>query len=158
MGYPIADLSCSWEEDSRASRVAFHEQAELSNRPERPTMAVTRTTATFSQTGRPTNQAPTLRGDERHFPYFAYRVCVADASSRPASLAHPIPLPSHLAARWDRERIHEVLRDQLRLAEGRAISPSAAIIDSQSVKTMEKGSLMAMMLVRRSVEESDTSS
>ena len=56
------------------------------------------------------------------------------------------------------ERIHEVLRDQLRLAEGRAVSPSAAIIDSQSVKTTEKGDLVAMMLVRTSVEESDTSS
>ena len=54
------------------------------------------------------------------------------------------------------ERIHEALRDRLRLAEGRAASPSGAIIDSQSVKTMEKGGLAAMMLVRRSVEESGT--
>ena len=55
------------------------------------------------------------------------------------------------------ERIHEALRDRtLRLAEGRAASPSGAIIDSQSVKTTEKGGLAAMMLVRRSVEESGT--
>ena len=54
------------------------------------------------------------------------------------------------------ERIHEALRDRLRLAEGRAASPSGAIIDSQSVKTTGKGGLAAMMLVRRSVEESGT--
>ena len=34
--------------------------------------------------------------------------------------------------------IHDVLRDRLRQQEDRAISPSAAIIDSQSVKTTEK--------------------
>ena len=95
------DLSCSWREDCRASKVAFHEQAELSKRPERPTMAATRTTATSSQTGRPTNQVPASGGDERYSLCVAYRVRVADASSRPASLAHHIPLLSHLAARWD---------------------------------------------------------
>ena len=41
--------------------------------------------------------------------------------------------------------IHEALRDRLRLAGGRAASPSGAIIDSQSVKTTEKGGLVAMM-------------
>ena len=95
------DLSCSWREDCRASKVAFHEQAELSKRPERPTMAATRTTAASPQTGRPTNQVPASGGDERYSLCVAYRVRVADASSRPASLAHHIPLLSHLAARWD---------------------------------------------------------
>ena len=37
------------------------------------------------------------------------------------------------------ECIHDLLRDQLRVLLGRAVSPSAAIIDSQSVKTTEKG-------------------
>lgn len=36
-------------------------------------------------------------------------------------------------------RIHAVLREQVRVAENRAPEPSAAIIDSQSVKTTEVG-------------------
>ena len=37
------------------------------------------------------------------------------------------------------ERMHDALRDRTRQAAGRAASPSAAVIDSQSVKTTEKG-------------------
>lgn len=40
-------------------------------------------------------------------------------------------------------RIHEALYVALREAEGREASPSAAIIDSQSVKSAEKGGLRA---------------
>ncbi len=48
------------------------------------------------------------------------------------------------------QRIHDALRDKVRVSVGRKKSPSAAIVDSQSVKTTEKGGRMAMTQARRS--------
>src|SRR6266550_4810102 len=42
-------------------------------------------------------------------------------------------------------RIHDALRAQVRRAAGRQAQASAAILDSQSVKTTEKGGLAATM-------------
>lgn len=48
------------------------------------------------------------------------------------------------------EDIHNILREELREKEGRNATPSAAIIDSQSVKTTEKKGFAATMREKRS--------
>jgi putative transposase len=55
-------------------------------------------------------------------------------------------------------RVHDALRDLVREQEGRQVSPSAAIVDSQSAKTTEKGAPEAMTQERRSKGASGISS
>ena len=61
---------------------------------------------------------------------------------------------------WKRDgtwiSIHDHLRKELRKQMGRNAHPSAAIIDSQSVKTTEKGGSTAMTGPRRSAAENAT--
>ena len=42
-------------------------------------------------------------------------------------------------------RIHDQLREQVRVNRGRNACPSAAVVDSQSVATQQKGAIAAMM-------------
>ncbi len=87
--------------DMGAPKLVFHEQREISKRPERQRMATLGTVAACSQTSRPADQIPAQGGGERYSLCVAHRMRMANASSRPASVAHHVPLLPHLAWRWD---------------------------------------------------------
>ena len=75
----------------------------------------------------------------------------------------PWPTVHYYYRRWRLdgtwERIHTQVRQQVRQALGRQTTPSGAVLDSQSIKTTEKGGLLvqapsAMTATRRSKDAS----
>src|SRR2546430_12097767 len=64
---------------------------------------------------------------------------MASLAARLSALVHRLELFRIWRNDGTWERIHMALREQVRVKQGREPTPSAAIIDSQSVKTSQKG-------------------
>jgi len=71
-------------------------------------------------------------------------------------LPHDFPdwhIVYHYFSEWKKDgtwkSIHDTLRGKVRKKAGKKEQPTAGIIDSQSVKTAEKGGFVAMTLVKR---------
>src|SRR6516165_6107255 len=86
-------------------------------------------------------QAPCrgARSDERDHVYFEHRMPVACDPERSAAAQHTFRLSRLVSYDGALDRIHHALYVACREQGEREASPTAAIVDSQSVKSAEKG-------------------
>jgi transposase len=111
----------------------------LLQQPHRFRMEADRTPASFAETLRTTSSLPQARHPRCPLLRGAHWLCLAPASARSAALAHRLLLLHDLAAR---RTVAENPRRPARScsgAEREKKAPTAAIIDSQSVKTSNHG-------------------
>jgi transposase len=93
-------------------------------------------------------------------------MCLTRTGCQWRAIPHDLPNKSTIRHYYDRyrrdgtwEKVHDTLREKVRVSAGKEATPSAAVIDSQSVKTTEKrGSAAGTMRARRSAAASGTSS
>ena len=134
-----------------------HYAQTLSQRSHRRTVGCSRSPAPTSQTWRTPAHSRPAGGGQRHPVRASEWMRLAYAPQRSSSLANSVQILSEVdngrnveTGQWD---------SALRRSRGGGQESDAqrAIIDSQSVKTTEKGGLAAMTQARRSMVESDIS-
>ena len=99
---------------------------------DRATLAATRQDGTPARTY-------VARDCERDLLHYQQWLCLAPVAARVSAVENGVHLLSQVAAGWQLGTLEHALREAVRLKAKRDRQPSAAILDSQSVKTVEGG-------------------